>query len=223
MYAPHNYKEILVGLVGSHAYGLNHEGSDTDYRGVYVAPTKEVLGVFPVKDVVNLNEPYDICEYELSKFVYLCLKVNPSIIEMLYLNDYVALTEEGQWLIDIRESFLSTLVAKTFGGYAMSQMNRLMNRNDGSFSSDTRKRYSKHARHCFRLILQGHELLTTGNLTVRLENPEEIFWIGEQKPEKLQELFLSEMSKLDNVKSVLPEHPDYSAVNEVLLRIREKN
>lgn len=36
---------LLKGVVGSTAYGLNHENSDVDYMGVFAAPTSEVLGL----------------------------------------------------------------------------------------------------------------------------------------------------------------------------------
>ncbi len=37
-------RTILVGLAGSHGYGLNHLLSDMDYRGVFIAPKKYYLG-----------------------------------------------------------------------------------------------------------------------------------------------------------------------------------
>ena len=52
-------------------------------------------------------------------------------------------------------------------GYAQQQFQRLDRRGDGSFSSDTRKRTAKHARHLMRLCRQGYELYTTGRLDVR--------------------------------------------------------
>lgn len=219
---PINSKDILVGVVGSHAYGLNHEDSDIDLRGIYVAPTRDILGIFPVQETIDSTNP-DICVHEVSKFIKLARAANPNILEMLYLEDYTTLEKEGQWLIDIRRSFLSTTVRKSYGGYAIAQIKRLVNRNDGSFSSDTHKRYAKHARHCFRLIAQGNELLTTGELTVKVEDPDYLFWLGKQPVETLEKLFNEEFNKLDNSKTVLPDKPDDKEINELLLEIRDKN
>ncbi|BAZ69080.1 hypothetical protein NIES4106_38490 [Fischerella sp. NIES-4106] len=35
---------ILIGLAGSHGYGLNRPDSDYDYRGVFIAPKRYYLG-----------------------------------------------------------------------------------------------------------------------------------------------------------------------------------
>lgn len=220
-----NYKQILVGVVGSHAYGLNTPDSDVDLRGVFVAPTKEVLGIFNVPETIDRTEP-DICIHEVSKFIRLALACNPNILEMFYLTGYETLTEEGKLLVENKEAFLSSRVRDSYAGYAMSQMKRLMGRaekGDASFKSKLRKRYSKHARHCFRLIVQGNQLLTTGTLTVKVEDPQELFWIGEQPPDKLEKLFLQEFDKVKKVASVLPKEPDKSKVNEILLAIRGMN
>lgn len=222
MTIPENSRDILLGVVGSHAYGLATEHSDIDLRGVYLAPTESVLGIFPVQETIDKTEP-DICVHELSKFIKLARQANPNILELLYLEDYKTLEKEGQWLIDIRQSFLSTRIRDTYGGYAIAQIKRLMNRNDGSFASNTRKRYAKHARHCFRLIDQGHELLTTGNLTVKVSDPDYLFWLGEQSPETLEKLFSKEFDKLDHSKSVLPDKPNDEEINDLVLEIRLKN
>lgn len=219
------YKQVLVGVVGSHAYGLNTSTSDVDLRGIFVAPTKEILGIFNVPETIDRNDP-DVCLHEVSKFLRLALAGNPNILEMLYLQQYTTLTQEGKLLIKIRDAFLSQRVRDSYCGYAMSQIKRLNTRaakGDASFSSDLRKRYSKHARHCFRLIMQGNELLTTGNLTVKVADPNYLFWLGEQTPEKLEQLFQQEYNKIKTVDSILPKEPDKSRVNEALLEIREMN
>lgn len=219
------HKQVLVGVVGSHAYGLNTTKSDVDLRGIYVAPTKDILGIFNVPETIDRVNP-DICLHEVSKFIRLALACNPNILEMLYLTGYETLTEEGKLLVDNREAFLSSRVRDAYCGYAVSQIKRLMGRaqkGDASFGSDLRKRYSKHARHCFRLIMQGNELLTSGKLTVKVDDPSHLFWIGEQSPEKLEELFLQEFDKIRMVETKLPKEPDRIKVNELLLTIRQMN
>lgn len=36
---------ILEGITGSKAYGLDHEGSDIDIKGIYVVPTEQALSL----------------------------------------------------------------------------------------------------------------------------------------------------------------------------------
>jgi len=93
-----------------------------------------------------------------TKFIRLAAKANPTVLEIFYLDDYTIITPVGQMLIDHRATFLSKTIYASYGGYAIAQARRLNYRGD-SFSSDTKHRYSKHARHCFRLLQQGRQLL----------------------------------------------------------------
>lgn len=211
---------ILEAVTGSFAYGLNTENSDEDIKGVFVAPTKDVLGLFPVKETVDNVDP-DWSYHEVEKFINLAMKCNPTIIEMLFLDGYRILEKHGKMLVDNRHLFLSNIIYKSYGGYAISQARKLNARGD-SFSSDTKNRYSKHARHCFRLLWQGRELLETGSLTVRVtpEQREELFRIGELPVYELVEKFEKEFAEFDKIQSVLPDEPDKQAINNLLLKIR---
>lgn len=218
-------KIILQGVTGSKAYGLDTPQSDTDKKAVYVAPSMDLVSLHPPKDTFDYHNP-DLVIHELGKFVNLALACNPTILEMLYLDNYEVLTVEGASLVNARNRFLSKKVSKTYGGYAIAQVKRLEKRGD-SFSSDTKNRYSKHARHCFRLLLQGKELLETGCLKVRVspETREELFAVGQLPPEQLVEKFEAEYAAFQEVaeRSVLPEQPDTETVNGLLRRIRMAN
>lgn len=218
-------KIILQGIGGSHAYGMAREGSDIDTKGVYVTPMVELTSLSPPKDtVVQTNPDFEL--HEVGKLVRLALKCNPTVTELLWLDEYEILTDEAQMLIDIRTHFLSRpRVAGAYGGYAMDQMKRLMTRNDGSFSSDTRKRYSKHARHCFRLMMQGKQLLLTGTLSVKVADPDRLFEIGELEPEDLVKRFESEYADFQKAEedSFLVDHAQFLTVDSILRKIRKAN
>ncbi|GAA3843386.1 hypothetical protein GCM10022226_77910 [Sphaerisporangium flaviroseum] len=212
---------ILEGITGSRAYGLDTETSDTDIKGVYVAPTSEVLGLFPPAETIDRTNP-DVTYHEIHKFIRLALKGNPTILEMLYLEGYTQLTKHARMLVDNRHKFLSNVIYRSYGGYAISQARKLNARQD-SFSSATKNRYAKHARHCFRLLQQGRELLETGSLTVRVKNRDELFAIGELEPSALVDKFEQEFAEFDRITSILPDKPDYEAINGILLEIRKGN
>lgn len=215
-------KVVIEAVTGSQAYGLATEDSDIDLKGVYVASTKEVLGLFPPKDTIDHIDP-DYSYHEVGKFVRLALKCNPTLMELLFMPEYRVLTEEGKMLVDARQAFLSKIVYKSYGGYAISQARKLQRRGDGEFSGKVKGRYSKHARHCFRLLQQGRELLETGNLTVKVSNPEELFKIGQMSPEDLVAKFEVEFAEFDKIETDLPKVPDYNTINAVLLSIRGMN
>ena len=126
---------ILIGLVGSHAYGLNTDTSDEDYRGIFIAPQEYQLGIKNIEQkdkgwneagiIKELDGIKDICIYELKKIIKLLKSNNPNCIELLYLNNYLLLTEEGKELINNRDLFLSKNIKNSYAGYAYSQIHRV--------------------------------------------------------------------------------------------------
>ncbi len=210
---------ILSGITGSRAYGLDTESSDTDIKGIFVSPTRDVLGLFPPKETIDQHEP-DRTWHEVGKFVKLALSGNPSILEMLYLEGYTELSKHGKMLVDNRHLFLSNIIYKSYGGYAIAQV-RKMNARGGEYGNGMKNRYSKNTRHTFRLLQQGKELLETGTLTVRVNNRDELFEIGELPPDKVVDRFEKAFAEFDKIKSILPDKPDTESINKLLLKIRK--
>lgn len=211
---------ILEGVVGSHAYGLATPESDIDIKGIFVAPTTEVLGLHPPKEIKDHTDP-DWVYYEVGKFMKLAMAANPTVLELLFLNDYEKLSAVGKILVDNRHLFLSQRVRKTYGGYALAQARKLNSRG-GSYSSALDKRYEKHSRHILRLIYQGRQILETGDLNVLLseEQREEVFAFGKKSPEEILERFEEEFKALDTIESALPDKPDEEKISQLLVDIR---
>ena len=209
-------KIILEGVVGSHAYGLNNKDSDIDIKGIFVYPTTKILSLQKGKETINKNNP-DIEHHEIEKFIRLACKCNPTILEMLFLDNYNILTEEGKLLIDNRNLFLNKNIYKSYGGYALDQAKKLYKKGM-KFA-----RYEKHCRHCFRLLLQGKQLLEEKTLNVKVKNPEELFKISKLSPEKLIDKFEEEFKEFDSIQTTLPECFNYEKINKLLLTIRKNN
>jgi predicted nucleotidyltransferase len=215
---------LLVGTVGSTAYGLAHAGSDIDRLGVYAEPTLDVC-VHPKKaDGSQVRRNPDVTLHEVGKYVRLAAAANPTVLELLWLDRYETSTPMGELLVAHRHVFLSDLVVNTYGGYARQQVHRLRQRGDGSFGADLRKRKAKHARHCFRLLVQGAEVRRTGKLVVRL-TPGQIDQVRSAEAlvddeDKLIAAFDEAYAELVAVKSVLPALPDQTAIDGVLRDVR---
>lgn len=220
---------ILQATVGSTAYGLAREGSDVDTLGVYVAPTRAFWGLQRVTESVVVHEPADAQFHEVGKYCRLALKCNPTLIELLFLDERLLqkVTNEGRALRALRHAFLSApYVRSAFGGYAKQQADRLQRRNaEGKkgFSSDLQHRTAKHARHCFRLLRQGLQLLEEGDLTVRVSNPEDYWAFDNFTVEDIVAKFAEEDAIFQQAASCLPEQPAYASVEDFLLWIREKH
>ena len=121
---------IFESVVGSHAYGTNTPSSDTDVRGVFLAPQKWHVGLHGVPEEVAIDKQ-DIKFYELKKFVRLASECNPSIVELLFMPEFCVrkVTPVYQKLIDNRDVFMSRQAFRTFSGYAYSQISKAKGQN----------------------------------------------------------------------------------------------
>lgn len=220
---------LLAGIVGSTAYGLDHAGSDVDRIGTYAAPTEAFHGLHPPlgREASYVTTAPDATYHEAGKIAALMLKGNPTVTELAWLDTYEVRHPLGGELIGIRSAFLSAkAVRNAYLGYATQQMQRLVSRGDGSFSSDTRKRTEKHGRHLWRLLQQGTALHLTGRLSVRLDDDAvdqcrefgrrigDDAEIGKRAIRRAEELF--------DGPGVLPDEPDVASAEAWLLRVRRE-
>ena len=72
---------IVLTLGGSHAYGMDKEGSDLDVRGIALNPKREVLLGTDFEQVVNVDT--DTTVYSFNKMIQLLTSNNPNTIEIL--------------------------------------------------------------------------------------------------------------------------------------------
>jgi len=222
------WKPILGGVVGSHAYGLNTDESDVDRLFFAAAPTVEFHGLNPPwgkAGTIVQHEPEDVTIHEVAKAVSLLLKCNPSIVEILWLDEYEVCTEMGRRLIDLRGEFLSQpYVRNAYLGYATDQFKRL--KNAGRFNSVPPKRIKKHARHILRLLDQGTQLYTTGTFEVKVRDPQRYFDFAEEVAENpdaaKHELHIAE-DLFNTAKTPLPPAPNRMQAEAWLHAVRAVN
>ena len=113
--------------VGSKAFGLDTEQSDDDIRGFFVPPADLHWSLYAVPEQLECNEGCDEVFWEIEKFVRLCLKANPNVLETLWSPMVIEANETAENLLAIRSSFLSKHLYKTYSGYVLSQGNRTFN------------------------------------------------------------------------------------------------
>lgn len=119
---------ILLGLGGSHAYGMEHKDSDLDVRGIALNSKSENLLNNDFNQVVDT--PTDTTIYSFNKIITLLSSNNPNTVELLGLKPehYLYLSDIGRELLDNRKMFLSKICIKSFAGYSQSQFRRLQNK-----------------------------------------------------------------------------------------------
>ena len=203
----------------SRAYGLDHDDSDTDRRGIYLAPADLQWSLFGAPEQFEDNASQS-CYWELQKFLIMALKANPNILECLYSPTVEKVTPLGEELLALRQGFLSQMIFQTFNGYAMSQFKKIEQdlRNHGEVRW-------KHAMHLLRLLLTGAATLRDARVPVRVEaHRERLLAVkrGEMPWAEVddwrKELHHDFERALAETK--LPERPDYEAANRFLIKAR---
>ena len=206
-------------VIGSRAYGLDHEESDVDRRGCYLPPADRHWSLYGVPDQIE-NDATQEAYWELQKFVVLALKANPNVLECLYTPLIEHATPLAQELLAMRSAFLSKLVYQTYNGYVLSQFKKMQAdiRNQGQVKW-------KHVMHLIRLLISGIGVLREGVVPVRAdEHREQLLAIrrGEAPWDETEALRLSLHAEFDQAlaESKLPQRPDYEAANAFLLKAR---
>lgn len=206
-------------VVGSRAYGLEHEASDTDLRGVYLPPAELHWSLYGVPE--QLDSPAaQACYWELQKFLGLALKANPTILECLYTPVVQHAAPLMRELLAERHRVLSRMVYQTFNGYVLSQFKRL----EADFRATGAPRW-KHAMHLVRLLVSGITALREGHVPVRVqEHRERLLRIkhGDAAWDETNAWRMALHRDFDAAyaSTVLPERPDYPWANDFLVRAR---
>jgi predicted nucleotidyltransferase len=208
-------------VIGSRAYGLDDEVSDTDRRGIYLPPAELHWSLYGVPEQLENDETQEVY-WELQKFLVLALKANPNVLECLYSPIVEDITPLGEELLAMRDAFLSKLVFQTFSGYVASQFKKMQTdiRNQGRVKW-------KHVMHLIRLLLSGTHVLENGTMTIdvgeyrdrllTIKRGEMLFADADSWRKDLQHKFESAF-----LTTTLPDRPDYERVNAFLIHARQR-
>jgi predicted nucleotidyltransferase len=210
---------VYACVMGSRAFGLATESSDTDRRGVFLAPT-ELFWRFE-KPPTHVEGPAEEqFSWELERFCELALRANPNVLECLHspLVEYADAT--GRELLALRGAFLSRQVNATFTGYALGQYRRL----EAGRRAHGTPRW-KHAMHLLRLLTSVRDLLRTGTFTLDVGDAREPL-LAVKRGEVPWAQVEARMTRLAREaeeaagRSPLPAEPDRRRVEDFLVRTR---
>lgn len=215
-----NERIIYRCIIGSRAYGLEDDQSDTDRRGIYLPPAELHWSLYGVPEQLE-NEETQEAYWELQKFIVLALKANPNVLECLYCPIVEYATPLAEELLAMREAFLSKLVFQTYSGYVASQFKKMQTdiRNQGQVKW-------KHVMHLIRLLISGIEVLLEGRVTVEVgEHREPLLAVrrgeipfaeADTWRKRLQVKFERAFQQTS-----LPDRPDYERANAFLIHARK--
>ncbi|MFJ7780215.1 nucleotidyltransferase domain-containing protein [Streptomyces yangpuensis] len=206
-------------VMGSRAFGLATETSDTDRRGVYLAPTP-LFWRFE-KPPTHVEGPREEeFSWELERFCELALRANPNILECLHSPLVEHADPVGRELLSLRGAFLSRRAHTSFSRYAASQHGKLV--------ADVRVHGAprwKHAMHLLRLLLSCRDLLRTGLLSIDA-GPYRDRLLAVRRGELTWDEVDAWMTRLQEeteralAGTPLPEEPDRARVEDFLVRAR---
>ncbi|MDI3407320.1 nucleotidyltransferase domain-containing protein [Streptomyces cavernicola] len=210
---------VYACVMGSRAFGLATDGSDTDRRGVYLAPTSSYWHF--QKPPTHVEGPLDEqFSWELERFCELALRANPNILECLHSPLVEHCDATGRELLALRGAFLSLKAYETFGRYALGQRKKL----DADVRVHGAPRW-KHAMHLLRLLMSCRDLLRTGELVIDVGYArEELLAVkrGEVGWAEVEARMnrLGEEADEAALHSPLPAEPDTARVADFLYRTR---
>lgn len=206
-------------VMGSRAFGLATDDSDTDRRGIFLAPTP-LFWRF-AKPPTHVDGPAEEqFSWELERFCELALRANPNVLECLHSPLVERIDDTGRELIGLRGAFLSRRAHETFVRYAMGQRRKL--------EADVRQYGAprwKHAMHLLRLLTSSRDLLRTGELVIEVGGArEELLAVkrGEVPWSEVERRMtrLAEENDETARRSPLPPEPDLERVEAFLVRTR---
>ena len=214
----------LVVRAGSKAYGIDVEGSDDDYVGVFVPRLRDLVSMGGIeKDTYAGNDP-DYTVHEIGKFCRLALKGNPASLETLWNPDVIACDDWGRALIGLRSKMIHRGSLDVYVEYAESQLKKMgkgkgLHAKGGTYNG-------KYGAHLVRLLHAGVALAATGGVTVRVPPPLAALLLeirtGKRSMEDVSDLAAPLLDQLRRLASTnaLPERPDAEAVDALVRNAR---
>ena len=219
---------ILKTLVGSQAHGLASVDSDFDYRGVYVEATSKILSLgYKSKGCDWIEGNQDNTSYEISHFLHLATKCNPSILEVFMAPDVTKYDSlKNAWAgVDLKALFPHVWNPKgafnAFVGYGHNQRKKMLDKKDS--------RERKYAVAYLRTLQNLYDLLTTGkfSLEIKDEDFKDELHLLKYGTDKLNTGYVINRAEqlVEKCEKVLPlcnHEPDIEKVHEFLMKIRRE-
>ena len=232
------YPLLFVTISGAHLYGFPSPDSDYDVRGVHVLPVRDVVGLDPGRETIEVSEVRDGLEIDLvthdaKKFFGLLLRKNGYVLEQLHSPLVVRGGPAHEELREIARGCVTRHHSHHYFGFAETQW---------KLFDKERPRRVKPLLYVFRVLLTGVHLMRTGlvEANLRVLNDEfKLPYLPELIERKLQgperstldaadvDFYRGEYERLRALleesyqSSTLPEAPTArAALDDLLIRLR---
>lgn len=155
---------LQCGVTGSHDYGFSSPDSDLDLKGVYIAPTRGLLGLHRPADSFDRLVDYDGVECDLTltevgRGLALLLGGNGNMIERLLSSFQLYATPEAEALARLARGSVSRRYARHYQGFFRGMCRE---------HEKSERPRAKALLYAYRVALTGIHLLRTGELVADL-------------------------------------------------------
>jgi predicted nucleotidyltransferase len=162
--AQHPYRLVFATVSVAHLYGFASPDSDYDLRGCHVLPVREVLGLDPGRETVELSAKrgeleLDLVTHDVLKFFRLMLRKNGYVLEQLHSPLVVHSTPEHDELTAIARGCVTRHHSHHYLGFAQTQW---------KLFEKERPRRVKPLLYTYRVLLTGIHLMRTGDVEANL-------------------------------------------------------
>jgi predicted nucleotidyltransferase len=234
------YPLLFATISGAHLYGFPSPDSDYDLRGVHILPVREVVGLGPGRETIEVSAlrdglEIDLVTHDVKKFFGLLLKKNGYVLEQLFSPLVLHTTPEHDELKAVAKTCVTRHHSHHYFGFAETQWNLF---------DKERPRRVKPLLYVYRVLLTGIHLMRSGEIEANLARLNEEFnlpYISELIERKLAGTEKSALSDVDvefhqreferlrgaledaHRASALPEAPaGRGELNDLLIRLRLK-
>ncbi|RYG55914.1 nucleotidyltransferase, partial [bacterium] len=168
------YPAIFVTVSGAHLYGFSSPDSDFDLRGAHLLPLREIVGLNPTRETVEIAEirdglEWDIVSHDARKFFNLLLKDSGYALEQVMSPLVVLSSPEHEELKAICAKCLNRRFSRHYLGFGENQWHL--------FQKKTPPRV-KPLLYIYRVLLTGIHMMETGRLECNLVRLNEIYRIN---------------------------------------------
>lgn len=232
------YPLLFVTVSGAHLYGFASADSDYDLRGAHVLSVREVVGLEPCRETIEVSKTnegleIDLVSHDVKKFFSLLLKKNGYVLEQLFSPLIIKTTSEHAELKEIARGCVTRHHSHHYFGFAETQW-KLFEREQ--------PRRVKPLLNVYRVLLTGIHLMRTGEVEAdlsRLNDEYKRSFIAELVQRKVEgfeksllmdddlpfhrkeyERLRDELEEAHKASRLPETHSCKHALNELLLRLR---
>jgi uncharacterized protein len=233
-------------MMGSVAYGVSSDTSDTDVYGICMPPKDmvfphlagEILGfgtqvkrfeTWQEHHVTAHGKSWDFQILGIVKFFQLAMENNPNIIDSLFTPRRCVLssTAIGEYIREHRAEFLHKGAWHKFKGYAYSQLNKIKTKTPTGKRAELVENFGydvKFAYHVVRLLLEVEQILVARDIDLERDREQlKAIRRGEWTLEQLEQWAQDKEKALEALyhTSTVPYAPDEAQLKRHLLHCLE--